>query len=531
MDAHEAPHSIGRYRIYGRIASGGMASVHFGRLVGGAGFSRTVAIKRLHAHLATEPDFVSSMMDEARLVARIHHPNVVPTLDVVATDDEFLLVMEYVKGESLSRLVHGETLRGTRIPLAIVSAIIIGVLHGLHAAHEATSDSGEPLGIVHRDISPQNILVGVDGVPRVIDFGVAKAAGRLQTTREGTIKGKIAYMAPEQIAGTTVTRAADIYAIGVVLWEVLAGRRLFHGDNEAATIALAMQGPKEPPSQFAPDIPPALDALVMGALAREPTYRFATAADMAERLRRIVAPAFSTEVGRWCQDAARESLAKRRSLLAEIESRSGMDAVRPRASSPGLAETEESRELSATRPDLRDVSSPSLGEGSGDMMPTLASQPSSLSLVTPRSRAGLRAKPMWLAIVLMVGGGGLLVGAGAAIGTWAGRSTSVVTAPTVMAAANPAPPVSTPDPPPSISTAPAPVTSARDEPASPAPSVRAVATTTRKASPPGGDTKVPPAATPVMSVSASRSPPAPPSCNPPYVIDSAGHRAYRPECL
>src|SRR5580700_4657373 len=173
MGALESPQVIGRYAIFGKIASGGMASVHFGRLLGAAGFSRTVAIKRLHPHLADEPEFLSTLIDEARLAARIHHPNVVPTLDVESAEGELLVVMEYVRGESLARLLRAESARGRRLPLSIASAIVIGALHGLHAAHEATSDRGAPLGIVHRDVSPHNILVGVDGMARVIDFGVA----------------------------------------------------------------------------------------------------------------------------------------------------------------------------------------------------------------------------------------------------------------------------------------------------------------------------------------------------------------------
>jgi serine/threonine-protein kinase len=250
------PVVVGRYAIYGKIASGGMATVHFGRLLGGAGFSRTVAIKRLHPHLAEDAEFRATMIDEARMAARIHHPNVVATLDVVTVDGELLLVMEYVRGESVSSLVKAHITQQKRIPLPIVSAIAIGALHGLHAAHEATNDQGRPLDIVHRDVSPQNILVGVDGLARVIDFGVAKATGRLQTTSEGSIKGKIAYMPPEQLARKALTRAADIYAMGVVLWEMLACRRLFGGDGEMAIIQSVLAGPEGPPSLHAPEVPP-----------------------------------------------------------------------------------------------------------------------------------------------------------------------------------------------------------------------------------------------------------------------------------
>jgi serine/threonine protein kinase len=185
--------------------------------------------------------------------------------------------MEYVRGEALSRLLRVNVTRGTRVPLVIASALAVGALYGLHAAHEAKSDRGRPLDIVHRDFSSQNILVGVDGMARVIDFGVAKAAGRLQTTREGAIKGKMAYMAPEQLAAGDVTRQADVYALAVVLWEMLAGKRLFHADSDVATFGKVMAGATEPPSRHAPSLPADLDALVMKGLAVDPSRRFVSA--------------------------------------------------------------------------------------------------------------------------------------------------------------------------------------------------------------------------------------------------------------
>src|SRR5262249_31938202 len=162
----------------------GMAAVYLARMRGALGFARTVAIKRLHANIARDPEFVAMLLDEARLAARIQHPNVVSTLDVVSDGDELFLVMDYVSGEPLSQLVAG-----ARPPLGVASAIAFDMLNGLHAAHEAISERGEPLGIVHRDVSPQNLLVGVDGVARVADLGVAKAAARLTTTRDGRVKG------------------------------------------------------------------------------------------------------------------------------------------------------------------------------------------------------------------------------------------------------------------------------------------------------------------------------------------------------
>ncbi|MGH7294995.1 MAG: serine/threonine-protein kinase, partial [Polyangiaceae bacterium] len=226
-----------------------MATVHLGRLLGPAGFARTVAIKQLHAQFATDPEFVSMFLDEARLAARIRSPHVVPIVDIVADGGELLLVMDYVQGESLVRLLRSVLQARELVPLDIAVAVIAGALHGLHAAHEATDEQGNPLGIVHRDVSPQNILVGTDGLARLLDFGVAKAAGRIQTTREGQIKGKIAYMAPEQLRSEPVTRRTDVYAAAVVLWETLTCRRLFRADNEGAIVTSILQSEIEPPSR------------------------------------------------------------------------------------------------------------------------------------------------------------------------------------------------------------------------------------------------------------------------------------------
>jgi eukaryotic-like serine/threonine-protein kinase len=365
----------GRYTIYGKIASGGMASVHFGRQRGGEGFARTVAIKRLHPHLAEDPAFRATLIDEARMAARIHHPNVVPTLDVVSDEGELLVVMEYVRGESLSRLLReGHESEKRQVPLPIAAAIAVGALHGLHAAHEARSDRGERLEIVHRDVSPQNILVGTDGLARVIDFGVAKAAGRLQITREGTIKGKRPYMAPEQIAGGVVGVGADVYAMGVVLWEMLTARRLFPGENDAALAASVLAGAKEAPSAYVPGLGAELDALVMTALAVDPSDRFASALEMAETLVALVPPAMTTDVGRWVEDSAHDALAKRGALLAEIESGSH--------SAKGM-ETDARGETSTM---------------------LLGSQPSSISVETPRPQAAHRAgSRRTLAAVVAVG--------------------------------------------------------------------------------------------------------------------------------
>ncbi len=304
----QPPRTIGRYTLYGEIASGGMASVHIGRLVGPVGFLRTVAIKRLHPQYAKDPSFVDMFLDEARLAARIRHPNVVSTLEIVSMEDELFLVMDYVHGEALGRLVRSAMEAGTRLPPRVVSSIMVGALLGLHAAHEATNELGQPLFIVHRDVSPQNILVGIDGVARVADFGVAKAASRVHTTRGGDVKGKISYMAPEQLLQEDIDRRTDLYGASIVLWEALVGRRMFPlGDIGSAVTRLLQNVAPEPPSKYAPDIPPALDAVVLKGLSRRRDDRFATAREMAQALEAAMPPA-ALEVGGWVEAWAREGL-------------------------------------------------------------------------------------------------------------------------------------------------------------------------------------------------------------------------------
>jgi serine/threonine protein kinase len=316
-----------------------MATVHFGRLNGPAGFSRTVAIKRLHPNLAKDPEFVAMFLDEARLAARIRHPNVVPTLDVVATEGEIFLVMDYVQGESLSRLrIAMQDAKRATDP-RIVAAIMSGVLHGLHAAHEAKSEQGQSLNIVHRDVSPQNVLVGIEGVARVLDFGVAKAIGRVQTTREGQIKGKLAYMPPEQLHGGRVTRQADVYAAAVVTWETLTGCRLFSGDHEGALVTSILMQSVQPPSKVAPHVPAAFDKVVMRGIDRDPAKRYATAREMALDLERCAGVASTSEVGEWVESLAGTELSKRAAFMAAIEGSSPTPRPSERARIPVASTT------------------------------------------------------------------------------------------------------------------------------------------------------------------------------------------------
>jgi eukaryotic-like serine/threonine-protein kinase len=309
---------LGRYAIGEEIARGGLATVHLGLVLGEAGFSRAVAVKRLLPGFARDQEFVASFLDEAKLASRIRHPNVVPTLDVLAQDGELFIVMEYVHGESLAGLIRAAADRDETIPLAVVSAMLGDALQGLHAAHEAKDERGAKLDVIHRDVSPHNVIVGVDGVARVLDFGIAKAAGRAQVTREGQVKGKLGYLSPEQFR-QNAERASDIYAAGVCLWEALTLRRLFEGDNESAVLARIMAGIVAPPSKHVPELPSALDAVALRALRREPGQRFATAREMAIALSAAVAPASASEVGAWVERLAAKGLARRSEGLAAIE--------------------------------------------------------------------------------------------------------------------------------------------------------------------------------------------------------------------
>ncbi len=316
------PRVIGRYTLYDVIASGGMASVHLGRLHGDAGFARTVAIKRLHAQFAHDPDFVAMFVDEARLAARIHHLNVIPTLDVVAMAGELFLVMDYVSGEALSALIRNAPRGEKSIPPRIACRVMSDVLTGLHAAHEARGEQGQRLELIHRDVSPQNILVGLDGSARIFDFGVAKATARLQQTAQGTVKGKLGYMAPEQLRGGSLSQRVDVYSASVVLWEALAGRRLVRGDREGVMLEQVRSGAIHPPSRYAPQLAQALDDVVLRGLSHDPERRFATAEQMASALERASEHATTSEVASWVRDWAGPGINSRAQRVLEIESAS-----------------------------------------------------------------------------------------------------------------------------------------------------------------------------------------------------------------
>jgi len=277
---------LDRFELVAELAQGGMATVYLARFVGVAGFKRFVAIKRLHPHLAKEQDFIQMFLDEARLASRLHHPNVVPILEIGMHGEQYYLVMEYIEGDTVGHLMARAANVNRKIPVPVVVRVMLDTLMGLHAAHELADDDGTHLEIVHRDVSPQNILVGVDGVARITDFGVAKAQARLaNATQGGQLKGKLAYMSPEQVRGNmTVDRRADVFAAGIVLWELFTGQRLFKAEGEAETLFKVVAADVPPIRNFEPGVPPEVEVVVRRALAGHPQDRFATAADFAEAL-------------------------------------------------------------------------------------------------------------------------------------------------------------------------------------------------------------------------------------------------------
>lgn len=309
---------VGRYVIGEELAAGGMATVHLGRMQGPAGFGKTVAIKRLHAQFAKDSEFSKMFLDEARVTSGLMHPNIVMTLDVVDEADGLYLVMEYVHGASLAML-HRVLERETKIPLRVISAVVSNFLEGLQAAHEATDDLAEPLGVVHRDVSPQNVLVSFSGIAKIADFGIAKAAGRMHSTGDGSAKGKLSYMAPEQVNSQPVTPRTDVYAAGIVLWECLTREKLISGTSAAERLRALLELEVAPPSSIVPGIPPALDAIVVRALEKDPEKRFPSAKVMASEIQKAIPPASSIEVADWMRETFPDMLRERDAALAKLQ--------------------------------------------------------------------------------------------------------------------------------------------------------------------------------------------------------------------
>ncbi len=308
-----------RHAILAKIASGGTATVYIGARTRDRSRSPAlVAVKRPHAHILEDPRQREAVLREANVAASIHHANVVRVHEVESDGEAIQLVMDYVEGTALGTLIAAEAKRDTRIPPAIALRILLDACEGLAAVHRETADDGRLLGLVHRDVSPQNILVGVDGRARLTDFGLAKAVytGAPSTT-QGTLKGKLGYMAPEYVRAGAVDRAADVFALGVVLWEALAGARLFRGENEGQTLDRLLREDAPPLSSIDPSLAP-LDSVVLSATAKDPAARFLSAVELASPLARaaaLVGVATHAAVGVYVLEVAAPDLRARRTAL------------------------------------------------------------------------------------------------------------------------------------------------------------------------------------------------------------------------
>jgi len=262
-----------------------MADVILALAQGPVGFNKLVVIKRLRAHLAEDPEFVAMLVDEARLAARLNHPNIVHTNEVGEIDGRFFIAMEHLEGQPLVRMKRRAVRRNAAMPLEMELRILADVLAGLHYAHELADYDGTPLSVVHRDVTPSNVFVTYEGVVKIVDFGIAKAIGRSTETKTGVVKGKMTYMPPEQALGLEVDRRADIYSVGVMLWEAVAGRRMWKGLDDVVILGRLINGDiPSSPREASADVSEALDAMCRKALAAEPDERYATALELQNEL-------------------------------------------------------------------------------------------------------------------------------------------------------------------------------------------------------------------------------------------------------
>lgn len=279
---------FGRYQLLAPLASGGMAEVWRARATGAAGVEKEVALKLLRGEHEAASAFARMLVAEARLAARLSHANVVQVFELVEEGGRHAIAMELVRGHDLGRVLERCREAGVRLGLPRALQVCVEVARALDYAHRA-SEGGRPLGVVHRDVSPANVLISFEGEVKLADFGIARATGQAGLTDPGTVKGKLAYMAPEQARGEPVDARADVFALGVICWELCTGRRLLARDSDGATLAAVLDGaPFSPPSAWNEGVPPALDAAVLAALARAPEARTATAGELGAALSAVL---------------------------------------------------------------------------------------------------------------------------------------------------------------------------------------------------------------------------------------------------
>ena len=279
------PTRLGKFDLLARIARGGMAEIYLARQQGLEGFSRLVVVKRILPHLAEEPQFVKMFLEEARVAALINHPNVVQIFDVGQYEDDYYIAMEYIAGPSVAAICRSAHRRAKAVPCAVAAGIVSQACEGLHAAHELRDDSGVLVGLVHRDVSPQNLMVSQLGLVKLVDFGIAKAQNSSIKTRTGSIKGKYPYMSPEQCEGRPLDRRTDIFSLGIVFFEMITSRRLFKRSTDLMTLKAITEEPLPIIGDYRADLPEEINRIIIRSLSRDPGQRYATAAQMGRDLR------------------------------------------------------------------------------------------------------------------------------------------------------------------------------------------------------------------------------------------------------
>ncbi len=271
---------FGKYTLIDRIAVGGMAEIFLARQAGLEGFEKTIVIKRIRPHLSKQASFVKMFLNEAKLAAQLNHPNIVQIYDLGKISESYFIAMEYIFGRDMRRIIPKADSMGIPFPMVYALKIASSVCEGLFYAHQKVDLYGNPLSIVHRDVTPENIFVSFDGTVKVLDFGIAKAANQIEQTRAGEIKGKLSYMSPEQCMGKPLDCRSDLFSLGTVLYEWLTGFKLFTGDSEVAILKSITEGKIYAPSYFKADIPEAVEAILMRALEKDRERRYQTAWDM-----------------------------------------------------------------------------------------------------------------------------------------------------------------------------------------------------------------------------------------------------------
>jgi len=402
----ELGETIGGYEIVARLRSGGMANLFLGRRRGAAGFSRPVVIKVIHPHLASDEDFVHMFVDEAKISARIDHPNVVHVEELGEEEGMYYLVMEYVHGVSLGELTKALRKKERALSPELATAIAIRVADGLHGAHETRDQAGDLLHIVHRDVSPQNVLISYRGHVKLIDFGVAKARGRASQTEGGSLKGKIRYMSPQQAFGGHVDRRADIYSLAIVLWEILTQQHLFRATNDMALLEMVRSPDVAPPSYYNDAVPPALDEAVMRALSPNPDARPPTGLEFRSALAAAVPGAAGLPAAEVAKIVAAVTGDKVQARAAKLRKKAPGLEVQQSGGHNSLTDTQVSKVLAQLTHGIdpsRQSDPPSQPSGSSKVSwPSATPPPISASVATSGewAEAPRRGVPRWLLLVV-----------------------------------------------------------------------------------------------------------------------------------